>query len=267
MIVRLLSRYYKSKLRGSFRATRLINKFYPLNDIHVQTPYGTVNVDLTIASGQALACFEPTSEGDIIAKHAKGICYDIGAHFGIYSVLMKRNNADVFAFEPNPKIFSHLEKTGQINDFKCFNVALSDFNGAADFFVPEEATMGSLTNWTRDEDMYGITKYAGDVSQTRVEVATLDRFVKENNLPLPDFIKIDVEGAEINIFKGGRNTIESARPVIFFEVSATLWEKQGSTHTEGFEFFDSLGYHLYLGDKKLSNLNLEWDNVLAIPVI
>lgn len=265
MIVNLLSRYYKSGLRGSFRTTRLINKFYPLTDIDVQTPYGQVNVDLTIASGQGLACFEPSLEGEIIAKYAKGICYDIGAHFGIYSVLMAQKNADVFAFEPNPKIFSHLEKTANFNNFNCFNVALSDFNGAADFFVPEEATMGSLTNWTHDDDMSGITKYAGDVSQMRVKVMTLDHFVKENNLPLPDFIKIDVEGAEINIFKGGRKTIESARPVIFFEVSATLWQKQGSSHTEGFEFFDSLGYHLYLGDEKLTHLNLEWDNVLAIP--
>jgi FkbM family methyltransferase len=264
MLVRLLSRYYQSGYRGSFRATKLINKVYPLTDVNISTPYGSVNVDLTLSSGQGLSIFKGSPEGDIIAEHANGICYDIGAHFGIYSVLMAQRHP-VYAFEPNPRIFKHLEKTAQDKTITPFNVALSDFNGSADFFVPEEATMGSLTDWTHDSDMAGITKFAGDVTTTSCSVSTLDNFVAEKNLPLPNFIKLDVEGAEIKMFRGGRKTIEKARPTIFFEVSAGLWEKMGSSHEEGFEFFRALGYTLRIGDKKLDNLNLEWDNVLAIP--
>jgi FkbM family methyltransferase len=264
MLVNLLSSYYQSGYRGSFRITQLINKFYPLTDVDVSTPYGLVNVDLTISPGQGIAAFRPTPEGQIIAKQARGICYDIGANFGIYSVLMAQK-CPVYAFEPNTKIFKHLENTAQHKDIKPFNVALADYNGKADFFVPEEATMGSLTDWTHDKDMAGITKYAGDVSKTVVQVSTMDDFVMQNNLPLPDFIKLDVEGAEISVFRGGRKTIEKSRPTIFFEVSAGLWEKMGSSHEEGFEFFRSLGYKLYIGDRRLDNLNLEWDNVLAIP--
>lgn len=264
MLINLLSRYYRSGFRGSFRITQLLNKIYPLTDVDVDTPYGKVNVDLTTTSGQALSCFRPTPEGDIIAEHAKGVCYDIGAHFGIYSVLMAQK-CPVYAFEPNPHIFNHLKKTSSGTRINPFNVALSDFNGTADFFVPEEATMGSLTNWTHDNDMSGITKYAGDVSKTNVCVATMDDFVREHKLPPPDFIKIDVEGAEIKIFRGARKTIEVSRPVIFFEVAASLWKKMDSSHEEGYEFFRLLGYQLYLGNKKLDNLNLEWENVLAIP--
>jgi FkbM family methyltransferase len=223
-----------------------------------------VNVDLTLSPGQAIASFNPTPEGEIIAKYAEGVCYDIGANFGIYAVLMAQKS-QVFAFEPNTKIFRHLEKTAEGKQITPFNIALADYNGTADFFVPEEATMGSLVNWTRDDDMSGIQKFAGNVSKTTVTVTTLDDIVAERNLLLPNFIKLDVEGAEISVFRGGRKTIASARPVIFFEVSAVIWGKMGGSHEEGFRFFKDLDYSLYLRDKKLDTLNLEWDNVLAVP--
>lgn len=264
MLINLLTRYYRSGYRGSFRTTKLLNKFISLTDVDVLTPYGTVNVDLTISPGQGIAAFRPTPEAEIIARYARGVCYDIGANFGIYSVLMAQK-CKVFSFEPNSKIFGHLEKTARGKNITPFNVALADYNGAADFFVPEEATMGSLTDWTHDDDMSGITAYAGDVTKILVEVATMDDFVAANNLPLPEFMKIDVEGAEISVFRGGRKTIEAARPVIYFEVSKTLWKKMNTSAAEGYDFFKSLGYSLYLGEKKLDNLELEWDNVLAIP--
>jgi FkbM family methyltransferase len=264
MFIKLLSKYYRSGYRGSYLASRIINRFYSLTNVDISTPFGLVNVDLTTPAGQAIAAFRPTPEGEIIAKHAKGVCYDIGANFGIYSVLMAQKYP-VYAFEPNTKIFKHLQKTAKGKTITPFNIALADYNGKADFFVPEEATMGSLTNWTHDEDMSGITRYAGDVSKTEVKVSTMDDFVVQNNLPLPNFIKLDVEGAEICIFRGGRKTIEKGRPIIFFEVSACLWEKMGSSHQEGFEFFRSLKYTLFLRDQRLDHLNLEWDNVLAIP--
>ncbi len=265
MLINLLSQYYKSGLRGSFRATRLINKIYPLTDIDIETPYGKINVDLTFSAAQGLACFKDTTEGKIISQYASGICYDIGANFGIYSVLMAQKGK-VYSFEPNSKMYRHLLKTSGYHDFSAFNTALSDFNGEAEFFVPEEATMGSFRDWTRDENMSGIVSYAGDVSKMKVNVATLDDFVSQSNLPLPNFIKIDVEGAEIKVFRGGRKVIEKARPVIYFEVSANLWQAMGSSAEEGYEFFKELGYELYLNDKKLDSLNLDWDNVLAIPI-
>ncbi|MDI1243728.1 MAG: FkbM family methyltransferase [bacterium] len=221
-------------------------------------------MDLTNSSGYTIAAFRPTPEGDIIRRYAKGVCYDVGANYGIYSVLMAQT-ADVYAFEPNPLIFKHLDKTARHASITPFNVALSDTAGTLDFFIPEDETMASLTNWTSDEDMSGIRKFAGAVTKTSCRAETLDAFVKETQIPPPNFIKVDVEGAEINVFRGGRETIREHRPVIFFETSQALWPKMGASAEEGFEFFRSLNYKLFKDQTELTNLNMDWDNALAIP--
>lgn len=264
MLVELLGHYYRSGLRGSHRLTRLIDRIYPLDDVDVPTAFGPVNVNLTLASGQGLVGFPGSDLGNLIREHAQGTCYDVGAHFGIYSVLMSERG-DVIAFEPNPDIYRNLSNTARSRQITAFNVALSDFNGHADFFVPEEATMGSLTNWTRDADMAGITKFAGEVTRTDCQVRKLDDFVSEKELPLPDFMKIDVEGAEIKVLRGARDTIAKSRPKILFEVSKGLWEKQGTSHDEAQSFFKSMSYRLFLHGDEVRSLDVEWDDVLAIP--
>jgi FkbM family methyltransferase len=275
-LVKLLTYYYRSGLRGSNRLTQVINKFYDLTRVNVGTGYGILNVDLTVSSGQALSYFEDSVQGEIIDRYANGVCYDIGAHLGIYSVLMARKGCTVYAFEPNKNIFKNLQQTAMRHHFIAHNLALSDFEGTADFFVPKEATMGSLVQWTDAEDIVTthhqkyadsgrLDEIAGDVTRTSCEVRTLDSFVEENKLPLPDFIKLDVEGSEIRVFRGGRKSIEASRPTIFFEVSAGIWKKLGTSHEEGFEFFRSLDYKLFRMGEEVQTIDLEWDDILAIP--
>lgn len=264
MLIGLLSQYYRSGLRGSFRLTQFINRFHSLESVNLDTPYGLVNVDLTNAAGQALAGFRGSPEGDIISQYAHGVCYDIGANFGIYSVLMAQKG-EVYAFEPNPDVFKHLLRTSRFHPIKPFNLALSDASGESDFFVYEENTFSSLIDWTHESDMSGITKFGGNAMKTTCTVSTLDEFVEAQSLPLPNFIKIDVEGAEIKVFRGGRKTIERSRPVIYFEVSKNIWQKMGTSPEEGFEFLSSLGYKLFKDQTEIHNLDMEWTNVLAIP--
>jgi FkbM family methyltransferase len=265
MLVNLLSHYYRSGLRGSYRVTRLIDKFYRLGDVFVPTPYGRVHVDLTTTAGQGLAALCPTPEGEIIRRHARGVCYDIGANYGIYSLLMAGNASCVHAFEPNPGVFRHLQRTVEGHAITPHNVAVSDEPGTFDLFVPEDETMASLTDWTEDPDMSGIRKNAGRVSRSSCRAVTLDAYAREMELPSPNFVKIDVEGAEIKVFRGALETIRQHRPVIFFEVSMKLWPKLGGSAAEGYEILRSMGYRLFLGGEEIHSLDYDWDNVLAIP--
>ena len=264
MLIDLLSLYYRSGLRGSYRLTKLIDRVHSLKSVNLKTPYGIVNVDLTTSMGQSLTGFNGSPESEVISQHAGSICYDIGANFGIYSALMARYG-EVYAFEPNSEVFHCLERTAFGKSVTPFNVALSDSEGSADLFVPEEISMASFVDWTHDADMSGITKFAGNTTRMICRMVRLDDFVIERGLPLPDFIKLDVEGAEVKVLRGARSTIEQARPTIFFEASASLWPKMDGSHQEVLKFFNSLDYRLFHNGKEISDLNLDWTNVLAKP--
>jgi FkbM family methyltransferase len=141
-----------------------------------------------------------------------GVVFDIGANRGWYSLhLAKRSpGIQVHAFEPIPKTFAALQEN--INENKLSNVTahpfgFSRFNGTAEFFFsPDETGASSAANLLQRPE----------VRPVAVEIRRLDDFWSEWGGRI-DFIKCDVEGAELFVFEGGLQAIES-RPVIFCEM-------------------------------------------------
>jgi FkbM family methyltransferase len=92
--------------------------------------------------------------------------------------------------------------------------ALSNTSETAALFVPEDAAMGSLANWTSGRE---------DLGQTHTidcEVRRIDDLIETGTIPQPDFIKCDVEGAESMVFQGGAKALNRAdAPVIMFEAN------------------------------------------------
>lgn len=129
--------------------------------------------------------------------------YDVGAHFGYYTLLssaLAGPEGKVIAFEPSPPNLGYLQKHIHIN--RCDNVsvlelALSDHEGTARF----ENRAGS-----------GTARLSPD-GAIEVRVTSLDAIAA--GLPAPRVLKIDCEGAEVEVLKGGEKTIRSARPAIF----------------------------------------------------
>jgi FkbM family methyltransferase len=135
------------------------------------------------------------------------VVYDVGANVGYTMILFASitgRNGKVFAFEPGRRAFMSLTRNGEsLANVQVLNLALSDNQGSAVFYEPVMTDISSLI------PIEGATKYS-------VPTATMDRFVEQN--VQPDFVKIDVEGHEIMVFKGMVGLLGSERPpIILFE--------------------------------------------------
>ena len=141
--------------------------------------------------------------------------FDIGANMGYVSLCLAKRvgpTGRVFAFEPVPANIELLRKNIALNRTKninLFEVAASDLRGEATIRIAGNLSTASLIWHANDQS-------AVEVS---VRMEPIDELVDAGGLPLPSFVKIDVEGAEGLVLAGMRRTITKARPVIFLQCS------------------------------------------------
>jgi FkbM family methyltransferase len=151
---------------------------------------------------------------------------DIGAHTGTYSVCLAEHFKHVYSFEPQKSTYYAL----------CGSVALSNKKNVTCYQVGLGSSdqTGSQTLHIISEDGGGSTLFSHD--QTRcteeVEIRTLDSYPFDN----VHFIKIDVEGNELNVLKGGIQTIQKNRPIILFECNCK--------NDELMDFLKNFGYRI-----------------------
>jgi FkbM family methyltransferase len=139
--------------------------------------------------------------------------FDIGANVGWYSINIAKSfpNSSVYSFEPIPRTYAQLVKNISLNEVPNVfpqNTGLSNQAGELTFyFYPEGAVNASSANVSG-------TAHAEQIVCT---VNTLDEFAKAKDSSV-DFVKCDVEGAELFVFQGGMEAIQQHRPVIFSEM-------------------------------------------------
>jgi FkbM family methyltransferase len=176
------------------------------------------------------------NDGDVI--------FDIGANIGYYSLnlALSRRKSLVFAFEPIPETFGLLRRNVSMNavfNIKINNFALSDMSGEnVLYYYAEHSGNASLSNLTG----------RSDVQEILCKSHTLDSFVAINECRL-DFMKVDVEGAELKVLTGGLETIKRFRPIIFAEILRKWSSKFGYDPNEIFDLLRSLGYCSFVVDR------------------
>jgi len=179
---------------------------------------------------------------DVIKESS--VVYDIGANVGFYTLLaseLVKSKGSVIAFEPLPDNIHYLKKHIEMNkcqNVKIFETGVADFTGES-FFA---------TNSSRCE---GSIAAAGPL---RVNIIKLDDLVARDEIPVPDYIKIDVEGAELKVLKGAENILSKSSPVIFL---ATHGQE---IHAQCCSYLRSLGYNLKSFDQHVIDST---DEILA----
>jgi FkbM family methyltransferase len=156
-----------------------------------------------------------------LAKHSSCI-FDIGANTGIYSILSSLINpaASIYSFEPFSSNVERLKKNislNKTNNIKIVTTALGDKEDIINFTVPEG---DNISDTSSAIDGFSEHTYGGSLKWKTIQVpqTSLDKFVSENYLTGIDLIKIDVEGYEMMVFKGGINTFQNFNPVIQCEI-------------------------------------------------
>jgi FkbM family methyltransferase len=192
------------------------------------------------------------------------VSVDVGANVGALTLLMAKRSpgGKVFAVEPGPKLVSRLEKNRSLNPtvarvITVCQVGLSDKAGTL-FWSEDPNNLGNASLL----ESHGLS----------VPVVTLDQFAVENRVSRLDFVKIDVEGMELEVIQGGMQTITKLQPLIYYE---TLEEFR---RVRGFDIYGQIwsllvpqGYKHYAVHKsgRLTALNsmdqLHSMNVLAVP--
>jgi FkbM family methyltransferase len=170
---------------------------------------------------------------------------DVGTHIGWYSLNAAQVvgiKGKVVAFEPNPACIDVMEKNVKLNKLSNLvleKIALSDKEGEFDFWIGDDMG-GSFIK----ENTQRLT-VDRKIKKVKVKAMTLDAYCKKHQVKNITLMKIDVEGAEMQVLKGAKNTLKKFEPDLIMEVVDDTLGKNQSSKNELLKFLSNLGYQSY----------------------
>lgn len=180
-----------------------------------------------------------------LAKESEFI-FDIGANTGLFSLVAKAINekSEIFAFEPVKRVYERMVNNFELNNFEIHSemMALSSSDGKAIIYdLPTEHIYSVTIN--ENKNPTGIKTIS-----TEVDIMKLDSYVKKMRIPRIDLIKMDVEGHEAEVVKGGFETFIKSKPAIIMEV---LDHKAAASLDASFQ---KLNYSFYYINETIGDL-------------
>ena len=151
-------------------------------------------------------------------QNDQGWFFDVGANVGLYTWEVRKvcPTRKILAFEPDPENIKLLEKTlrgANLQNVEICKYALSNQLAEVSFF---QDNLTSATGCVAGKDKPWIEQYLnGSANEIRVKTETLDSILRKDRTP--SLIKIDVEGHEVEVLQGARNTIREAKPMMIIE--------------------------------------------------
>lgn len=189
-------------------------------------------------------CWDPLLTQFLRAELTLGnVFIDIGAHVGYFTLLAAKHvgqDGKVLAMEPNPTVAALLRQNlarSELRNVIVEEVACSDSDSAPKLilYIPSDYNVAKASLSERN---------AGPGTRVEVESKLVDQLVVKHSLPRVDLIKIDVEGAELAVFRGMKETLARFRPSVVTELNAELLASCESTVNDVKTFMENLGYHV-----------------------
>jgi FkbM family methyltransferase len=180
--------------------------------------------------------YEPLDK-DLLKKYIKvdnPVILEIGSNDGTHTLwfLEVFKNPTIYCFEPDFRAISRFKQkvSSDISNIKLFEIALSDQDGEANFYQSDAVDKNWDCSGSLREPYLHVDRHPGIVFNQGVSVKTfkLDTWCKDNFVENIDFIWMDVQGAEMDVFKGAELTLKKVK-VLYTEYSDTeLYKGQSS---------------------------------------
>ena len=203
----------------------------------------------------------------IVARYVRAgdVFYDVGANVGFFSVIAARfvgPSGSVCAFEPVAENVVAIRKNAALNSFnhlRAFEVAVGATGREQELFLTEWDGGSSLST--------SAVRPSEPASRRTVRVVPLDDFIAAEKLPCPTFVKIDVEGAELEALQGMERTISEAKPKLLYEVDDGDRRSFQRRWQELDSYVAGLGYTITRLPSAYPNVNWQVGHSLAVPAL
>lgn len=188
--------------------------------------------------------YEPSTRNFIESHVTSGaICFDIGANIGLMTIDFAKKvgpKGQVLAFEPHPEISkvlsANIERNNLSDRVQIFNCGLADANRAGLLHTFND-------NWSNKGMSSLVSSHCDGLDQKlEVPLMTLDRFVADHEIKKIDYIKVDIQGAELLFLKGAKETLTRLLPCLIMEISSIDLSQAGLTAENIFDELIRLGY-------------------------
>jgi len=204
---------------------------------------------------------------DALARQVRmgGVVYDVGANLGFFSMIAAKlvgTSGQVYSFEPvieNAATIRLNAKLNQLPNLTCFELAVGSRAGNLELLLSDWNGGASLSPTS--------VKPTEAVARREVCVVALDDFITEQRLLPPTFVKIDVEGFELEVMQGMSKTIAACQPTLLFEVDdgdQTVFERRWRELDDYIAGFDYRIVHL---ENSYSNTRWYVGHSLARPSV
>ncbi|MFC1667838.1 FkbM family methyltransferase [Chlamydiota bacterium] len=183
--------------------------------------------------------WEPELTSTVLSLVKPGMTIvDVGADIGYFTLLFAKcagEGGQVFSFEPIPKAREYLERNIALNGFKNIRIESCALFDSERNIILEQPFNKSRVN---------PKKKIASSHDIRVITRIFDQWVEKRNIARIDAIKIDVEGAELNVLKGMKKSIQKYHPHFFIEIHPEYIKQFGYKTAEVIAFLNDYKYRI-----------------------
>ncbi len=164
------------------------------------------------------------------------VVFDIGANIGYFTLLMSKlvgKNGYVYCFEPTTYGYNRLKKNIRLNpEFLLHNIV-----------VNKKGLSSCTENKIEALESRFSARLLAHSEKELIEFITLDDYVASKNIQKVDFIKIDVDGYDYEVIKGGCKILKKFRPIVMAEICNRVLNERGVNVVSYLELYLQYGYN------------------------
>jgi FkbM family methyltransferase len=226
-------------------------KLFYKNNIRTITRNG-INFEVDLSEGIDLHLFlfggfqEHIYSNSLINLTDDAVIFDVGGNVGIMSLFFasKVKKGNVFAFEPTDYALKKFHKNLELNPTLAERIEVHQhfiYSSIEDEPKLEAYSSWKLTGSEKRHSVHkGIAKSAEDVS-----AITLDYFIEKKGINRLDLIKIDTDGYELEVLKGGEKLLSTLRPKVIFEIGLYIMKEKRISYLDYQSLFSTVNYKIF----------------------